>query len=292
MGCYTDRVVRLAAEIYRAPAAGLWLKDGCGGIGLAGWSGVEPAAEEELIFQELDDLARLARQTISRHKPFRQSGALSVPLSDGDGVAFGALAVRKGSQPGPGPLADLARMVETERTLRRALKTDALTGAASRPHFLARLGEACAAGERGVLLLADVDHFKSINDRYGHAAGDRILRQVVARMARRVGPGTLIGRLGGEEFALLSSGVPEDRLTGLATVVCRAVAERSFGTGAGPHIDVTVSIGAVSLSAAADPAELFACVDSALYRAKASGRNRIALNCPEADARTIPSARA
>lgn len=276
-GCDVERVVRLAAALYRGPS-GLWLRDGRGGVGCAATVGQEPA------------LPGLACRALAEQRVWIADDGLAVPVSDLGHPPCGALAVAGDISRGPESLADLARLLETERALRRSLKTDALTGAASRPYFLSRLGEACATGQRGALLLVDVDYFKAINDRHGHAVGDRILHQVVARMSRRIGPGALVGRLGGEEFALLVPGADEESLTALGVLVCRSVAERGFGMGAGARIRITVSIGAVTLRAAGDATDLLLLADAALYRAKAAGRNCVALSSPGAGAAamTVP----
>jgi two-component system cell cycle response regulator len=144
------------------------------------------------------------------------------------------------------------------------------------------------------LLLCDVDHFKQVNDTYGHLVGDEVLRQISGRLSNCARPGDLVGRYGGEEFLLLlkdtglnDSGQPRlvravhspfDPGTFLhrAEQIREAVRSHPFSTLAGP-LSISVSIGAITIDSvtAAMPVEtLLAHADGALYRAKAAGRDR------------------
>ncbi|MFJ4336592.1 GGDEF domain-containing protein [Streptomyces sp. NPDC088915] len=154
------------------------------------------------------------------------------------------------------------------RSLRRA-RRDPLTGLRTRDGFTRR-ATALLKDPRAVVVLADVDRFKQINDTHGHAAGDALLAAVAARLAHAVTPGGVAGRLGGDEFAAVvidRDGTMADRLHTLAHVLARPVATH-------PAVHTTVSLGWVR--AADHPGEdlsvLLRRADEAMYTAKRSGR--------------------
>jgi diguanylate cyclase (GGDEF)-like protein len=130
--------------------------------------------------------------------------------------------------------------------------------------------------------LADLDHFKDVNDRYGHLVGDSMLKRIAGAMQASLRSTDMVGRYGGEEFLLV---LPETDLAGAQTVaekVRRAVQEIRLGLDEGEEASVTVSIGLASLDAVlgedlrvATPRDLIAAADRALYRAKGAGRNRV-----------------
>jgi diguanylate cyclase (GGDEF)-like protein len=121
----------------------------------------------------------------------------------------------------------------------------------------------------------DLDHFKNINDTYGHTAGDAVLRQVAAIVSQIVPAGQLFARVGGEEFAILLSGIDAQGAYSLAEAIRRAVEGTAFVFD-GQRIPVTVSLG-VAERHPSDPAPqtLYERADGKLYEAKASGRNRV-----------------
>jgi diguanylate cyclase (GGDEF)-like protein len=123
--------------------------------------------------------------------------------------------------------------------------------------------------------MLDIDHFKKINDTYGHQAGDEVIREVVQRLSAAGRPGDLLARYGGEEFVLLLPDVGDDAAA-IAERLRAGVAGSPVGTAAG-EVPVTISIGVAHL----DPAEridaLLARADACLYQAKNSGRNRVVL---------------
>jgi len=125
-----------------------------------------------------------------------------------------------------------------------------------------------------------VDHFKAVNDRFGHPVGDRVLSQVARRLAQSFRETDLVCRFGGEEFAVLltalSDGTPAEALTVLERAR-RAVGERPLSLGPGlPSPMVSVSGGvAVFPTDATEPAELLRRADAALYEAKRAGRDRV-----------------
>jgi diguanylate cyclase (GGDEF)-like protein len=161
----------------------------------------------------------------------------------------------------------------------RQARTDALTGVANRRHLVERLDAALATDADGVaVLLLDVDHFKRLNDAYGHATGDAVLIEVASRIRAAVRDVDDVARWGGEEFCVLCRGVPDDdALVGLAEGVRLAVERRGIDV-RGVEIAVTASIGAVRASAALrELDDLVDAADRALYAAKRRGRNQTRL---------------
>ena len=160
---------------------------------------------------------------------------------------------------------------------------DPLTGVANRRSLIAALDRDVARAQRMrepmALMMVDIDHFKDVNDRYGHPAGDRVLCSVVNVLRQRVRAQDLVGRYGGEEFMVL---LPDTGLVGaqqLARALCKAVEEsRCPADGVpGPGIAVTVSIGVFGgrLESGDSWDMLIAAADRALYQAKNNGRNRV-----------------
>ncbi|MDE4914782.1 GGDEF domain-containing protein [Methylobacterium sp. 092160098-2] len=177
------------------------------------------------------------------------------------------------------PMSFLALIREEDRRhLLRMSHTDQLTGLANRHAFFeqgARVLAARRGGEPIALLAFDLDHFKAINDRHGHAVGDEVLR-LFAEVARETaGPSALLVRLGGEEFAALLPGLGPRQARRVGLAIARrftAAAAREDG----PGIHATVSIGLASQEAGPRGlAEMLVSADRALYQAKALGRNRL-----------------
>ena len=151
---------------------------------------------------------------------------------------------------------------------------DNLTGLLNRATFMERSNRRCACdGLKGAIML-DIDHFKSINDTYGHAAGDMVLREVARRLCATVRGDDEIGRLGGEEFALVLARVLSKDAEDLAERLRMSVAARPFDIGIMHPIDVTVSVG-VATGEDSNIEDLLARADEALYQAKRTGRNRV-----------------
>ncbi|WP_139381606.1 sensor domain-containing diguanylate cyclase [Pseudoxanthomonas indica] len=171
------------------------------------------------------------------------------------------------------------RTKRTQISFKRLAETDALTGACNRSHFTQRaerlLAQAGRTGEEVALVMFDLDHFKNINDRHGHAAGDWVLRRVVELgrgLSRKV---DLIGRLGGEEFAMLIYACDLPSATRVADE-CRARIAALDSRETGHVFTATASFGIASTAQGGlELARLMSLADRMLYRAKHEGRNRI-----------------
>lgn len=179
-------------------------------------------------------------------------------------------------------LANITAQVELVRSLQRHAETDSLTEVANRRGFNTAIDRECARAIRChsqfAVMLIDVDHFKTINDRKGHAMGDRVLRSIARRISVCLRATDLLSRYGGDEFAVL--------LPDLSFQEAKDVAERirieveavsaKIGTAAAP---TTISIGLTvhTPGDGADPRKLLEQADKALYNAKSEGRNQVAV---------------
>jgi diguanylate cyclase len=169
--------------------------------------------------------------------------------------------------------------VELHRGLaaeRRHARTDVLTGVANRAALDERLLEEIERRKRFptpvALLVWDIDHFKKINDEYGHRSGDAVLREVARALGARKRATDHLARFGGEEFVMLLVGTALGEAQRVAESLREAVAAMKFGF-RGTPVRVTVSCGITELTDADDPQSAFDRADAALYRAKESGRN-------------------
>lgn len=176
----------------------------------------------------------------------------------------------------------LRRMTETlsvrSETLERAAATDGLTGMRNRRYFDDALREYLAAFKRigkpvGMIIL-DLDHFKRINDTYGHDIGDEVLRRVAGCLNEFTRYHDVVARLGGEEFAILSPNVQERQLYDLANRIRTAIAQLAVMSG-NVAVRVTVSAGVAMWDGRETGQHLYKRVDKMLYEAKHSGRNRV-----------------
>ncbi|MBM7062558.1 diguanylate cyclase [Pseudomonas sp. UL073] len=163
---------------------------------------------------------------------------------------------------------------------RQKALVDPLTGLANRAAWNERLELEVARRQRygGELLLAvlDVDHFKRINDGFGHLAGDKVLKLIAGELARRVRKTDFIARFGGEEFVLLLPGTPLDGGKQLLDTLRQAIEACPFHF-KGEPLTITLSGGLSAFAQEDQPANVFERADQALYRAKHAGRNRIEL---------------
>jgi diguanylate cyclase (GGDEF)-like protein len=164
--------------------------------------------------------------------------------------------------------------------------TDALTGVYNRRYMDRRLAEEIARARRQAYRLScmyiDIDHFKQVNDTYGHQAGDDVLREVASRIKAELRMSDALGRFGGEEFVVLLIDADQDSAGTVAQRIRASVANQPFLLADGQGLAVTVSIGVAELDAserelAIEEAaqQLVAQADGALYEAKQQGRNRV-----------------
>lgn len=188
-------------------------------------------------------------------------------MLDGEGRPSGAVVIVR----------DVSHRKNAEVRLTNAALTDAMTGIANRRAFdetlSARLSTGMASNP-GVLAMFDLDHFKSVNDSHGYAAGDQVLMAFAEVLRTGVREGDFVARLGGEEFAAIIAGDVD-----AARLVCERVRVRLAALEllipSGKKVRITVSAGVAPLPPHGSPATVLAAADAALYRAKADGRNRL-----------------
>lgn len=176
------------------------------------------------------------------------------------------------------------RLRDTMRSGLRAAVTDPLTGLHNRryalPH-LARLAERAARQHRDhALILLDLDHFKQINDRHGHAGGDAVLVEVARRLTEGLRMADLVARIGGEEFLVALAGTDAPRALRTAERLRARIADLAIDvSGCGDLVPVSASLGVALASRARHETseELFVRADRALYAAKRAGRNRVVM---------------
>ncbi len=164
--------------------------------------------------------------------------------------------------------------------------TDELTGIANRRHFEWRLAEEVERARRYQYplsaLMLDLDHFKRVNDTYGHQIGDIVLQQIAQRLKRVLRRTDFLARYGGEEFVVLAPQTPADRALILAERLRQVIAESPISVSPDLQLRITISIGvAVFPEHAQNGNELVRAADEALYKAKQTGRNRVCLFEPE-----------
>jgi diguanylate cyclase (GGDEF)-like protein len=228
----------------------------------------------------LTDLASTNGTTINdrripAHTPLR--------LKDGDRIRLGSTVVLKFVR--LDPCEEQFQRQMFERTVR-----DDLTGLFNRAYFLNQVGplaeQSAARGLGLAILMLDIDHFKTVNDTFGHDAGDRVLREVAGVLREATRTEDLVARYGGEEFVLALPVLAPDQATDRAERIREALAERRI-IADGAALNVTASLGLAFNPAdrAYSPAALITAADRCLYQAKSMGRNRIVfrpdslLNC-------------
>jgi len=229
----------------------------------------------------------LRRLLALRNSVVASAAGAAVPVDDDGGDEIGDLA------------RSLRHFIEQinikEGELRLLAATDALTGLANRRDFMAR-GQAEITRARRYegdvcVMMMDIDHFKQVNDNWGHGAGDDVIRQVAAVSVEVFRIVDVIGRIGGEEFAVL---LPETALDGALVAAERMranVESRKVLTADAQSLSVTISIGVAQMEAGDQTlSQLLGRADAALYDAKQRGRNRVcvAQHAPEPDASPGP----
>ncbi len=180
----------------------------------------------------------------------------------------------------------LENVVNRARLLRSGF-TDVLTGWNNRRYLQVRLVEELARARRDgsnlVCLMLDIDHFKNVNDSYGHAAGDAVLRELAQRIESQVRASDIAARFGGEEFVVLLPATEVESGELLAERIRKAISAEPIEIGEGKEVTITASIGIASIAPGRDIQDLktageslLARADVALYSAKSSGRDQVA----------------
>jgi diguanylate cyclase (GGDEF)-like protein len=179
------------------------------------------------------------------------------------------------------------RILELQQSLRFAATHDFLTGLLNRSEILAALqrefSRSGREGKSATVILADIDHFKRVNDSLGHAAGDEVLKEVARRMKSDLRPYDVVGRYGGEEFLIILPGCDLPNGVRRAEQIRNQIANEPVHTPAGP-VSATVSMGVTVTTFGPDltSAEILQQADVSLYRAKNNGRNRTEVFCAAA----------
>ena len=213
---------------------------------------------------------------------FAMAAATDLLLSGADRLGLGRMAALSTITAAPFLVLVFAVVTALDRAMAemgRLATTDALTGVPNRGAFFAQATERARASETGVVLIVDADHFKKINDTYGHHTGDECLRALARRLRSVVRKTDVVGRLGGEEFAVFLPDVDVET----AREIGERLVERIRGTADGHRfpVEFTVSVGVAPTSPDRGIAWHLNRADQALYRAKALGRARLEVYDPE-----------
>jgi diguanylate cyclase (GGDEF)-like protein/PAS domain S-box-containing protein len=188
-----------------------------------------------------------------------------IPHLDGSGKVIELIGVTR----------DISERKVFEAELRNLAVTDTLTGVWNRRHGTELLAADLSArrpGQALSLLMLDIDHFKTINDTFGHQAGDHVLIEIASRLRRSLRGSDMVARWGGEEFVVLLRDCALPDALRLAEDIRAAIAELPFGAMG----SLTVSVGVAEARAGEDLTTWLERADQALYRAKRSGRNEVA----------------
>ncbi|MGZ4683603.1 MAG: diguanylate cyclase domain-containing protein, partial [Acidimicrobiales bacterium] len=210
-------------------------------------------------------------------------GELQIRVGGGQTIPVSALGVVRRDEDGEVDwiamvARDISSQKDAQEVLRRMATIDHLTGLANRALFTEQLEEAAASSQRSgrplALLFCDLDRFKEVNDRHGHAVGDTVLRTIADRLQEITREGDLAARVGGDEFVILCQGVTDSEV--LATLAERIIDSIDQPIVAGDAVvKVGISIGiAVATGNEVDGDRLLIVSDQAMYRAKATGGNR------------------
>jgi len=266
---------------HRAPDASLLVADAHCHCDFGRWY-LSPAS------RELGDLPGLVEMEVAHRE---MHAAVSVMF---------AATLERGSVPEPEYdafmkrvtwLGSLIRMVQSAAWALVSTR-DPLTGLFNRRAMDSFISERRDAPVGSVVAICDIDHFKRVNDTYGHVAGDEVLRQVAACLRDQVRAQDMIFRYGGEEFLIVFSDVDLTRDAALCERLRVALEEHEITIEGSRTIHITASFGVATLSASGDFLSAIIRADAALYRAKDAGRNRVALaDSPAQPSSTLPPSR-
>lgn len=214
---------------------------------------------------------RLELMTVHRDgRPVPVELSLS-SMSDGDSYVANAF------------VRDISQRKEVEQQLIRLARYDSLTGLANRRHFEEKLKEAMARSTRSgaglTLMFLDIDHFKSINDMYGHAGGDEALVEFAARINKTIRVTDTAARLAGDEFIVIFEGLKQPDEVHVIGQKILGLLKEAFVIGGEP-VRITASIGFAFYRQNCNASELLAKADKALYQAKEKGRHQYAIANP------------
>lgn len=259
---------------------------------------------------ELHDPETAARITEMDRRTFesqrKQAGEEQLVLPDGTTGHFWSVKMPLGLVGRPGELigfsSDVTELHELRRDLERQAFTDALTGVATRRYLLLQATHELEQARRYrwpmSLIVLDIDHFKKVNDTYRHAGGDAVLVAVAQHCAGLIREADVIGRIGGEEFAVMLVNTGLDGAVQLAERLRREIAELAITV---PSFDApvscTISLGVAAFGGSPGDAghdmtieELLDLADTALYVAKTEGRNRVRAQPPRGPSTAAPEA--
>jgi diguanylate cyclase (GGDEF)-like protein len=263
---------------------------------IAGGLPGSPERASSVLESLADHVLQLGDEALSESEGTEWEGHVCFPLIVGE-TALGVLGVRRGADDSSANwrrltasaaelVALAARNVQLLREIQEHGVYDGLTGCFNRTHAMKVLDSELQRARRAQtplsLLMFDLDHFKSINDRYGHLCGDAVLTAVGKRMRDQLRNSDLKCRYGGEEFLVLLPDTPFDGAMHVADTLRRELANSTVMWN-GESVSTTASFGvAISHDGELDARSLIGRADAALYRAKNEGRNRV---CAEADSK-------
>ena len=291
-----DRITRITRELFHAPMSTIAFIDGH-----RQWF----KSRQGVAKSETERAPALCNVTIQQRRPliiedtladerFRENPFVvgdprirfyaGVPLTTPEGANIGTLCVMDTKPRHFGAeqvalLNDMAQLILTGLELRALATTDALTGILSRRAFIAEAERAIAIATRHRVNLScitfDLDHFKSINDGFGHQTGDSVLTTMAQTCATILRKSDVFGRIGGEEFAIAMPHTGPVPAMEVAEKLRSAVARQVFTGPTGERMEVTASFGVASVDrSTTDFRALLEHADAALYEAKRAGRNR------------------
>ena len=296
-----DRIARIARSIMNAPVAMIsfvdedrqWFKSH------PGTDLSESSRDTSFCMHTIQSDEPLIVQDTLLDERFRDSplvrgpsgvrAYVGVPLRTSNGHRIGALCVNDVNPRGAtdeqlARLQDLAELVIDELELRKLAAIDSLTGAASRRVFVSQgqfgFKQAKRHGRDLSCIIFDLDHFKQINDTYGHAAGDQVLHEVGQLSRSLIRSTDILGRIGGEEFGIVLPETSSASATKIGELIRKNIGHLSVGHDS-KIIKLTASCGVASLRSQDQSfASMLARADAAMYAAKASGRDKVVSELP------------